>query len=744
LRSPGYFPPKQQIFRFSTSRMNSHRRSGGPPALSQDTDDFAEEEVHLRSRQRDQEKLRMLFLEVLGRWYWIALGLIVGVLVANYKVSTIQKTYSATTTLLVKERTIGVMANSEAQEINMGSLEAMNTVAARILRMDLLERVAAREDIRSLPGLVPPKVERPNWLISALTGKGAPPPKIVEPVAPPSPEALAGMIGGWVNVSIRPGTRLLDITIRHPVPEITKAVADGIAREYIIEISSARTTGRSTSIDILEKQSDEARMSLQTARGSLAIYSRALGVHNALDAKELEVLALQRRYLPKHPRMVAALTELKNLKDQFLREYEVARQAPRERAYWDAANKDVPTSSPDSDEYFRSARQQLLGRIGVLEAEIESSTSVFNSMLTRIEEASVDQESTDTTAEISSFARVPGSPSGSSSSRTVVTGAFGGLAIGLLFALILGRIDNKYHTVAQIAGETQVPILASIADINLRHLTAAERDFKKHNENKPNYTEKWDPRLLFRPGVATTSFAEMYRILRASVSLLGPESKRKVTLFSSALPGEGKSLTSANFALAAAGQGRKTLLIDLDLRKPSLHKFFGYSREHKSHAGITECLASQSPLTSAIIRDTGVENFHLILSGSRAPNPGELLSAGRINAILEEACAIYDVVVLDTAPLLAVPDTRIVAPFADNVCLVCRAEYVPKGAVRHVLTTLEEDGTNISGIIFNGFLEKRRLIGENNSYGFYKTSRYGRAYRYGYGAYGAYGSDTKE
>ena len=727
--------------------MNSHRRSARSSAQTQDTEDFDgfdEEEVHGHSRQRGQEKMRMIFLELLGRWYWPVLGLILGILFSTYYVSKIPKTYTGTTTLLVKERSIGVMANSRPEEISMASLEAMNTVAARILRMDLLERVASREDIRSLPGLTPPKVElRPDWLVSALSRNAAPTSsKEVETSPPPSPEALAGMIGSWVEVSIRRGTRLLDISISHPVPEVTKALADGIAREYIIEISSARTAGRSTSIDILEKQSDEARNDLQIARGSLAIYSRALEVHNALDAKEIEVSALQRRYLAKHPRMITAEAELKNLKNQFLREFEVARQAPNERDYWDSASKKLPGASGDSDEYFRAARQQLLARNGVLESEIQSSTSVFNSMLTRIEETTVDQESTDTSAEISNFARVPGLPSGPDTKKATTSGALGGLASGLALALLLARIDNKYHTVAQIAGETQETILASIAKINPRHLATAEREFKKHHEVEQDFTKKWDERILFRPGVSATSFAEMYRVLRASVSLLGDETKRKVTLFSSALPGEGKTLTSSNFALAAAGQGRKTLLIDLDLRRPTVHKFFGLSREQESHPGITECLANQSPLSQAIIRNTGVENFHLVLSGKRAPNPGELLSTGRIKAILQEACSLYDVVVLDTAPFLAVPDTRIVAPLADNVCLVCRAEYVPKGAVRHVLSTLEEDGTPLSGIVFNGFLEKRRLIGENHSYGYYKTSRYGRAYRYGYGAYGAYGSDS--
>src|SRR5690606_20423759 len=118
-----------------------------------------------------------------------------------------------------------------------------------------------------------------------------------------------------------------------------------------------------------------------------------------------------------------------------------------------------------------------------------------------------------------------------------------------------------------------------------------------------------------------TSYAEMYRVLRASVTLLGDETRRKITLFSSALPGEGKTSTSANFALAAAGQGRKTLLIDLDLRKPSVHKIFGMEREH-GKGGITECLAGIASFEDVVIQETGQENFHLILSGRRAPNPG--------------------------------------------------------------------------------------------------------------------------
>jgi capsular exopolysaccharide synthesis family protein len=695
------------------------------------------------SRRPDQDKLRRMANHLIGRWYWIVLGMILGFLGATYYLSKTPKQYTAAASLLIKQQTNSVMSRDQVDEINLGSIEAMNTVAERIRRVDLLERVASRQDVRDLPGLMPIPVDwMPEWLRNKLGKESTADDSARQ--APPPAAVLGGMISGWMQVSIRRGTRLLDIAITHPVPEVSKALADAIAREYLAEIASASTAGRSSSIDLLAKESKDARSNLQTARRTQAIYSRALEVLKALDTKEAEVTSLERRYLPKHPKMMTANAELKQLQERFIREFDAARKTATDKSYWESAGKDMPDHLTQPDDYLHSARQQLLARIGVLESEITSSTSVFNSMLTRMQETSVNQESEESTAEVSNLARVPGGPSAPISSKVFTSGTLGGLACGLLFALLMIRLDNKFHTVSQLVGETNVPVLAAIADIKLHHLAVAEQQYRKRNPNdKTNFHKDWDRRIVFRHGTSSTSYAEMYRVLRASVSLLGDETTRKISLFTSSLPSEGKTLTSANFALAAAGQGRKTILIDLDLRKPSVHKVFGLTRE-QDHGGITECLAGLASFDEVICRNSGQENLHIILSGMRAPNPGELLEITHLQSVLDQACRDYDIVVLDTAPILAVPDTRVIAPLAHNVCLVVQAEKVPKGAVHRALTILEEDGTSLSGVVFNGFQEKRRLMSENYSYGYYKSSRYGRAYRYGYKAYGAYGSDSEK
>jgi len=687
------------------------------------------------SRQVGQDKMKRLALDLVGRWHWIALVMVLGFLAATYYLAKTPKQYTSTASLLIKQQTSSVMARDQVDEMDMRSLEAMNTVAERVRRMDLLERVASRQDVRELPGLTPPAV---NWMPELQRNKpGQSASGGDTTLQAPSPAVLAGMISGWLNVSIRRYTRLLDISITHPVPEVAKALANAIGREYLAEVANTRAAGRGNAIDLLGKESKEVQSSLEAARNALSTYARALDLHKTLDTKEAEAADLQLRYLPKHPKMITAASEIIELQKKFIREFEIARRDESDKTYWELAAKELPDQATKPVEYLRAARQLLLARIGVLESETQSSTLVYSNMLTRIKETSVNQESEESSVEVSSLARVPGAPSAPLPDKVAAVGTFGGLAGGLLLALVLIRLDNRFHTVSQVAGETGINLLAAIAEIRLHHLDVAEKEYRKRNpqESTPSHKD-WDKRLVFRYGTSTTSYAEMYRVLRASITLLGDESKRKITLFTSALPCEGKTLTSANFALAAAGQGRKTLLIDLDLRKPSVHKLFGLARD-QTNGGITECLANLISFEDVICRETGQENLHMILAGKRAPNPGELLNISQINRILALACRDYEVVVLDTAPILAVPDTRTLAPLVDNVCLVVQAEYVPKGAVHRTLEILADDGTQLSGIVFNGFKEKRRLMGENYSYGYYKTSRYGRAYRYGYGAYGS-------
>lgn len=718
--------------------MPPSRRSRHPkPDLE---DDFDDDEMNDGGmpRQAGQEKMKQLISDLVGRWHWIALGLVLGVLSGAYYLSKAPKIYQTRSTLLIKQGTSSVIGNRDRiDDMDYRTLEAMNTVAERITRPELLLKVASRPEVRALPGLMSEEVIWwPAWAAKWFSK----PSEAAEgsKSAVPPPASLAGAISSWTKISVRRGTRLLDVTISHTDASVAKTLADTIAIEYQAELTGARSSGRDSSLQILIEESESARKQLQTAQNAMASYQRALLTLKDLEIREATVADLSRRYLPKHPKMGTATADLNAIRQRFLAEFDAAINSAADRDYWDEHVEEWKQASGNEVTKLSTARRLLLARGNVLESEILSQTGVFNSILTRIQEADINKQAVESEMEISSLAQAPGMPVSPVTTKVFAMASVGGTALGILFALAFIRMDNKFHTVAQLERETGLPVLSAVGAVDAKMLAT-----KGKSKNLSEAAKLWSPTLFFREEHFSTHHAETIRVLRASVSLLGDEKKRRITLFSSALPGEGKTLVSSNFALAAAHQGKRTLLIDLDLRKPAVHKIFGLKRDSHTN-GVTEVLTGNASFQDAILTDTGAPHFHLMLAGKQAPNPGELLNASSLEDFLRTACEAYDIVVIDSAPLLAVPDTRIIAPLVDNFCLVVRAEYVPKGAVLRAISLLAQDHNSLSGLVFNGFTEKRRLIGQNYSYGNYQSNKYGKAYRYGYGSYGAsYGSDEK-
>jgi polysaccharide biosynthesis transport protein len=719
---------------------NSRRPASKGDGADSGGDDIFESELEIGRRQ---EKVRRLVQEIVSRWYWIMLFLVFGVLGSFYYLSKAPKIYTSQATVYVKQRSTAIIQKDKGdEEVDYKATEVLNTVALQMKRFELLKKVAGRKDIRAMPDLMAPtKTDLvPLWLKKFLPAPASSSKTKLESDGVPPVEELANSMSGWVESSLRRNSRLVDVNVSHPSPYVAQAIANAVVEEYVSEMLADRNQGRGSTQDILNQTSDQTRLKLQESQRALATYTRALKLLEELDLKETEVMQLSRRYKSLHPQMIAARGELDSLVKRFLEEFDAARSSSADKAFWATVEIDLKEASSDDAKHLATARQLLLSRSEVLKKEIESQNSVFNAMLNSIQESAVNQQSTDSEVQLSSSARLPEFPTSPKKPLVVCAGGLVGGMLGLALVMLLVRLDNRFHTVSQLESETGQAVLASVSAINPKHLDKATKKAQLSN-NKTR--QSWNDNLVFRDGVSGTAYAEMYRVLRASVSLLGDESRRKVTLFTSALPGEGKSLTSSNFALATASQGRKTLLIDLDLRKPSLHRVFGLNRTQHT-GGVTECLAGLIDFSEAIYKDTGEENLHMMLAGKKAPNPGELLHVGKLQSILEQAAREYDAVVLDTAPLLAVPDTRVIAPLADHVCMVVRAEYVPKKATFRAIDLLAEGGAPVSGLVFNGFVERRRLISDNYSYGYYRPTAYGRGYRYGYGSYGTYGDDDEE
>jgi capsular exopolysaccharide synthesis family protein len=170
----------------------------------------------------------------------------------------------------------------------------------------------------------------------------------------------------------------------------------------------------------------------------------------------------------------------------------------------------------------------------------------------------------------------------------------------------------------------------------------------------------------------------------------------KVLMVASACPGEGKTTTVSNLAVAYAQEGKAVLLIDADLRNPSLH----YTFQQSNRVGLTSVLLNQNHL-SEVIRDVSVNNLSIMTSGPIPPNPSEILGSNKMQQIMEELKTMYDIILFDTPPILPVTDGLVVSSMCDGVILVVHAGKVKKDLVKKAKASLEHVKARVLGVVLN-------------------------------------------
>jgi protein-tyrosine kinase len=191
---------------------------------------------------------------------------------------------------------------------------------------------------------------------------------------------------------------------------------------------------------------------------------------------------------------------------------------------------------------------------------------------------------------------------------------------------------------------------------------------------------------------------EAFRTLRANIRCVGVDKPIESLLITSSAPTEGKSSVTANLAVAYAMSGKNVLLLDADLRRPSQHKFFKVS----SSFGLTNLLLGQRTVADCV-QSTKIEGLSLLASGPLPPNPAELLGSSQMDTVLAEVQARFDLVLIDTPPVLAVSDALLLAPKADGALLVVAALGTKREAARAALGALKKSKAKVVGSVLNNF-----------------------------------------
>ncbi len=195
--------------------------------------------------------------------------------------------------------------------------------------------------------------------------------------------------------------------------------------------------------------------------------------------------------------------------------------------------------------------------------------------------------------------------------------------------------------------------------------------------------------------------AESYRTLRTNLQYSSFDEEYKVIVVTSSEPGEGKSTTAGNLALSISQGDKKVVLIDCDLRKPSLHKKFGLSNT----VGLSDVIVGKESVS--VVGHRYNNNLTVLTSGKIPPNPAEMLGSKSMKALIEALKKVFDYVILDTPPVQAVADAQILSTRADGTLIVVRAEKTKKDSVLNAVNLLKKVNANIVGTILNGMDTKK-------------------------------------
>jgi len=286
-------------------------------------------------------------------------------------------------------------------------------------------------------------------------------------------------------------------------------------------------------------------------------------------------------------------------------------------------------------------------------------------------------------------ASVPISPSAPKKKRDLVAGLFGGIFIGAALAVVMELLDTRIRRASDVAAITSAPLLGEIA---------ADRVFAR-------------TRLVMRD-VPLSPVAESFRRLRTNLEFLAVDERPLGVVVTSALASEGKSTAVANLAIACADVGDRVLLVDADLRQPSIAEYLGI----EGAAGLTTVLTGRAHFEDVVqpwsIRD-GI-TMDVLASGDVPPNPSELLASSAMTRFLESVRSRYDVVLFDSAPLLPVTDAAILAAGVTGAVVVANATKVRRGQFADAIASVEQAGAKVLGVV----LERVPAKSSHSYYGY--------------------------
>ena len=714
------------------------------------------------SQQTSEDEINFAeYLRVLSFYKWAILGFAFIVsLLATLVVFSLTPIYKATTTVLIESEEENIVSIEEVYGIPGANDEYFETQNRILQSRNLSEKVIDRLNIPEHIDYDPEKQELGiiqtvlSWLpLESLQQK-----EIL------SQQAIRNQIVKKFmdNLSVTPirNSQLIDITFESSDPKLATAVSNTLADAYISSDLEGRLAITDKATGSLTEQLEELKQNLQQSEKALQSFrdkEKLVDVRgvDSLAAKELDELTeqlvearrnrtasetayrqvtslkgqpieayetipavlkdpglqdvkrikseverkvaeLKKRYGPKHPKMIAANDELNaaqqsverqilNVIEAVKKEYEVSKA---KESHLSGA---MSRTKRDMTDINRKTSQLI-----ALERDVEANRNIYETFLSRFKETSAVSDIQPVNARIVDPAVLSTEPAKPKKSLIIFIAFIASLILATIIAFLIEALDNTMENAQDVENKLHLSVLGILPKLKIW----VKKDIKV---------------LRYYTDNNQTPFAENIRTIRSGLLLSSIDEKQKVILVTSSIPGEGKSMISVNLALSLGQMGHSVLLIDCDLRRPSIKEVFGLD---SNDIGLSHFMLETHTLEQAT-HQFEKEQISVMPSGEIPPNPLELLSAERFITGLNSLKSKYDHIVIDSAPSVAVSDAVVLSQLVNQVIYVVKADATPYQLAEEGLKRLQKVNAPIVGVVLNQVGPPKKSNHYSHYYGYY-------------------------
>lgn len=538
------------------------------------------------------------------------------------------------------------------------------------------------------------------------------------------------IVKGNIGVSILRNTSILSVSYSHPSPKLARDVANQVTKSYIEQNVDKKSETSELARQFIVNQVQETKEKLQKSEKDLVDYAQSAGITVTGDEKSLiqrnisdinsaltealqESLAARRAVQqvkdgnagalpevlesdsiqstkiriaerkaeyqqklstlkPAFPEMVRLRAEIREMEKQIRQEVGALSQSMLIKLEQAQLKESELRKNLAGLEEEQSAFQKKNIQYTILKREVDSNRTQYDNLIGKLNEVGIGSEIKSVNAAIIDRAILPGSPYSPKLSINLIFSVFAFMALAAAIVYVIELLSNTFATPDQIEEELKIPLLGIIP------LVA-------------------DP----QEALPTSPISEAYRTLRTSVQFTGSDKTLRTLMVTSSEPSEAKTTTVFKLAEGYAALGKSVLVIDSDLRKPRMHKVF----DTENGMGLSNLLTNviRQDKVVDIFRETSNPNISFLSAGTIPPNPTDLLMSNKMGLTLHFCSKKYDLVIIDSPPVMGLSDAPILSRLVDATLFVVSSKQVPRKSAKNAVSRLRAVGANLIGVAFTKF-----------------------------------------